>query len=83
MSAKDLLTPFIMEARKFSSNTDQKVICNLLGKVSEAEMWFTHYSSLLKLLHCYLSKALYGKLNNQQGWDTQLKSELDELEKHL
>lgn len=83
MSEKDLLNPLIGEARSFSISTDQKDICNLLSKVSDAETWHACHFKLLNKLHCSLSKALDGRLNNRQGWHTNLMSELDELARQI
>ena len=83
MSAADLLTPLIKEARNFSSNTDQKDICSLLSKVADAKTWNYYHLKLLNKLHCCLSTALDGRLNEKIGWDSKLKMELDKLQEEI
>ena len=82
-SSDDLLTPLIKEARKFSSSTNQKIICKLLSKVADAETLNSNQVDLLVKLHQCLSVAYDGKLNNTEDWVARLNMELNYLQNHI
>lgn len=79
-SEKKIILPLIKEARTFTLKTDQKKICKLIAKVSDAEFWNPSCPILVRFHQC-LSSALTGIYNSNSGWLSRLNAELDEISK--